>query len=199
MNRTGIVQRQNGSVNSMYATTRGMLLLATPPLDDPNFDRSVIYIMEHSAEGAVGVVLNHPTEETEIDGLDLWMDLTAPPAVVFNGGPVQYDALIAIAELRGPRADAWSPILADLGSVDLARDPVDVADEVGRVRMFRGYAGWSAGQLDSELAGGAWMVFDAQRDDVFHREPGDLWRLILRRQRGRVAWIANAPDDLSMN
>ena len=183
----------------MYASTRGMLLLATPPLDDPNFDRSVVYIMEHSSEGAVGVVLNHPTEETEIDGLDLWMDLSAPPAVVFNGGPVQFDALIAIAELRGPREDAWSPILADLGSVDLARDPIDVADEVGRVRMFRGYAGWAGGQLDSELAAGAWMVFDAQRDDVFHREPENLWRLILRRQRGRVAWLANAPDDLSMN
>jgi putative transcriptional regulator len=183
----------------MYATTRGMLLLATPPLDDPNFDRSVVYVMEHSAEGAVGVVLNHPTEETEIEGLGLWMDLSTPPAVVFNGGPVQFDALIAIAELRGPREDAWSPILADLGSVDLARDPIDVADEVGRVRMFRGYAGWAAGQLDGELAAGAWMVFDAQRDDIFHREPEDLWRLILRRQRGRVAWLANAPDDLSMN
>ena len=176
-----------------------MLLLATPPLDDPNFDRSVVYMMEHSIEGAVGVVLNHPTEETIIDGLDQWMDLSAPPAVVFNGGPVQFDALIAIAELRGPREDAWSPILDDLGSVDLARDPIDVADEVGRVRLFRGYAGWAGGQLDTELAAGAWMVFDARRDDVFHHNPEDLWRLVLRRQRGRVAWLANAPDDLSMN
>ncbi len=176
-----------------------MLLLATPPLDDPNFDRSVVYMMEHSVEGAVGVVLNHPTEETIIDGLDQWMDLSAPPAVVFNGGPVQFDALIAIAELSGPREDAWSPILGDLGSVDLARDPIDVADEVGRVRLFRGYAGWASGQLDTELAAGAWMVFDAQRDDVFHNDPEDLWRLVLRRQRGRVAWLANAPDDLSMN
>ena len=151
-----------------------MLLLATPPLDDPNFDRSVVYMMEHSSEGAVGVVLNQPTEETWIEGLDQWMDLTSPPAVVFNGGPVQFDALIAIAELRGPREDAWSAILPDLGSVDLARDPVDVADEVGRVRMFRGYAGWASGQLDSELAAGAWMVFDALRDDVFHQDPGEL-------------------------
>ncbi len=183
----------------MYATTRGMLLLATPPLDDPNFDRSVVYMMEHSNDGAVGVVLNQPTDETAIDGLDLWMDLSAPPAVVFNGGPVQFDALIAIAELRGPREDAWSAILPDLGSVDLARDPVDVADEIGRVRMFRGYAGWGAGQLDEELAAGAWMVFDANRDDVFNEAPEDLWRRVLRRQRGRVAWLANAPDDLSMN
>jgi putative transcriptional regulator len=176
-----------------------MLLLATPPLDDPNFDRSVVYMMEHSAEGAVGVVLNNPTDETALHGLDLWMDLVAPPAVVFNGGPVQFDALIAIAELTRPREDAWSPILPDLGSVDLARDPVDVADEIGRVRMFRGYAGWAPGQLDSELDEGAWMVFDALRSDVFHSDPDDLWRLVLRRQRGRVAWLANAPDNLSMN
>ena len=139
-----------------------MLLLATPPLDDPNFDRSVVYMMEHSIEGAVGVVLNNPTDEDSIDGLDEWMELTTPPAVVFNGGPVQFDALIAIAELTGPRDDAWSAILPDLGSVDLARHPIDVADEVGRVRMFRGYAGWASGQLDSELAAGAWMVCSAR-------------------------------------
>jgi len=192
-------ERQNKGVNSFYGVTRGMLLLATPPLDDPNFDRSVVYMMEHSADGAVGVVLNQPTDETSIDGLERWMDLSAPPAVVFNGGPVQFDALIGLAELRGPREDAWSAILPDLGSVDLARDPIDVADEVGRVRMFRGYAGWAAGQLDGELAAGAWMVFDAHREDVFHEDPEDLWRLVLRRQRGRVAWLANAPDDLSMN
>ena len=183
----------------MYAATRGMLLLATPPLDDPNFDRSVIYMMEHNADGAVGLVLNRPTEETVIDGLDLWMELTVQPAVVFDGGPVQADALIALAELNGPREDAWSAILPDLGSVDLARDPSDVADHVGRVRVFRGYAGWAPGQLDGELAMGAWMVFSARRDDVFNESPADLWRDVLRRQRGRVAWLANAPDDLSMN
>lgn len=192
-------QRQNRGVNSIYSTTRGMLLLATPPLDDPNFDRSVVYMMEHNAEGAVGLVLNHPTEETSIDGLDLWMDLAVPPAVVFDGGPVQPDALIALAELEGPRDDAWSAVVADLGSVDLARDPVDVADHVGRVRVFRGYAGWAAGQLDSELAAGAWMVFSAHRDDVFNQSPQSMWRDVLRRQSGRVAWLANAPDDLSTN
>jgi putative transcriptional regulator len=176
-----------------------MLLLATPPLDDPNFDRSVVYMMEHNGEGAVGLVLNRPTSEASIDGLEPWMELSSAPAVVFNGGPVQLDALIALAELRGPRDDAWSAILPDFGSVDLARDPVDVADEIGRVRIFRGYAGWEAGQLDAELAAGAWVVLDARRDDVFTNAPVDLWRSVLRRQSGRVSWLANAPDDLSMN
>ncbi len=176
-----------------------MLLLATPSLDDPNFDRSVIYMMEHNADGAVGVVLNQPTEEDSIDGLERWLDLCSRPAVVFDGGPVQFDALIALAELTGPTDDAWSPIVGDLGSVDLSRDPVDVADQIRRVRMFRGYAGWAAGQLDGELAGGAWMVFDALRDDLFSEVPDVLWRAVLRRQPGRIAWVANAPDDLSLN
>ncbi|MEA3184375.1 MAG: putative transcriptional regulator, partial [Ilumatobacteraceae bacterium] len=61
------------------------------------------------------------------------------------------------------------------------------------------YAGWAAGQLDSELSGGSWMVFSAHRDDVFNESPEGLWRDVLRRQSGRVAWLANAPDDLSMN
>ncbi|MGZ4741232.1 MAG: YqgE/AlgH family protein [Ilumatobacteraceae bacterium] len=186
-------------MNSIYATTRGMLLLATPPLDDPNFDRTVIYMMEHNADGAVGLVLNRPTEETSVDGLDLWMDLAVSPAVVFDGGPVQFDALIALAELHGPHEGAWSPILPDLGSVDLALDPIEVADSITRVRVFRGYAGWSSGQLDGELVAGAWMVFGAQRNDVFSESPEELWRDVLRRQPGRVAWVANAPDDLSMN
>ena len=183
----------------MYATTRGMLLLATPPLDDPNFDRSVVYMMEHSAEGAVGVVLNHPTEETEIDGLDLWMDLSAPPAVVFNGGP---GAVRCIDRDRRATRTAGRRLEPDPGRSGQRRSRPR-SDRRGRrsrtgtdvPRLCR----LGAGQLDSELAAGAWMVFDAQRDDVFHPEPEDLWRLILRRQRGRVAWLANAPDDLSMN
>jgi putative transcriptional regulator len=183
----------------MFATTRGQLLLATPPLDDPNFDRTVVYMMEHTSDGAVGLVLNRPTEEESVDGLESWTDLSTTPAVVFNGGPVQLDALIALAELRGPREDAWNAIHPDFGSVDLAREPFDVADEIGRLRIFRGYAGWAAGQLDDELAAGAWMVFDAHREDVFTDAPVDLWRAVLRRQRGRVSWMANAPDDLSMN
>jgi putative transcriptional regulator len=194
---------KNVSVTSIYGTpvqgTRGMLLLATPPLDDPNFDRSVIYMMEHSAEGAVGLVLNRPTEESDVEGLERWMDLSTPPAVIFDGGPVQTDALIALAEVESPVEDAWSPIQPDLGSVDLARDPFDVAERLGRLRLYRGYAGWASGQLDAELDAGAWMVFDAQRDDLFNESPSELWRDILRRQHGRVAWLANAPDDLSMN
>jgi putative transcriptional regulator len=77
--------------------------------------------------------------------------------------------------------------------------PDDVATHVASLRIFRGYAGWTSGQLDAEVSLGAWMVFDARHDDIFTSDPVNLWRRVLRRQGGRLAWIANAPSDLSAN
>lgn len=159
--------------------------MACPPLDDPHFDRSVIAVLEHNENGAIGVVLNRPAGEHYPDGLESWMDLAAQPAEVFAGGPVEHDALLAI----GGDELAWE-------NVDLE---LPAADHVARVRVFRGYAGWSPGQLEAELDDGAWMVFDASAADIFTPNPDDLWRLVLRRQGGRIAWIATAPDHLSMN
>lgn len=86
-----------------------------------------------------------------------------------------------------------------VGTVDLSVAPDEVADRLTRVRIFRGYAGWSPGQLEAELQVGAWMVFDAIDDDLFTDRPAELWRLVVRRQGGRLAWIADAPDDISQN
>ena len=65
--------------------------------------------------------------------------------------------------------------------------------------MFRGYSGWGPRQLDAELDEGAWMVFPAEWDDVFSTDAEALWRDVLRRQGGHIAWVANAPDDLEAN
>jgi putative transcriptional regulator len=194
---------QNGWVSSHDApipgSCKGRLLVATPPLADPNFDRTVVYMLEHSEEGAVGVVLNRPSDDIAPDALSRWQDWMTPPAVLFEGGPVELDALIALARLDGPGDDVWSPVVGDLGSVDLALDPALVAHSVVRLRIFRGYSGWGPQQLDDELNEGAWMVLTADQDDVFSPQPEGLWRDVLRRQGGRLAWVANAPDDLSAN
>jgi putative transcriptional regulator len=182
--------------------TKGRLLVATPPLEDPNFDRTVIYVLEHHQEGAVGVVLNRPSEETLDDPLDRWIDLQITPAAVFEGGPVERNALIALASTGATAPtdeEHLSPITAEIASADLAADPALVAAEVGGVRVFRGYAGWGPGQLDVEIEAGAWLVLDSRPDDVFSEDPSELWRTVLGRQPGRLAWLANAPDDLSMN
>jgi putative transcriptional regulator len=180
-------------------TTKGRLLVATPPLGDPHFDRTVVYILDHHASGAVGLVLNRPTSEDDIDGLDSWIAMASDPGTVFTGGPVEPDALIALAVGDDPTEGAWGELANGVGTVDLTIHPNDVAGSIDRLRIFRGYAGWGAGQLDAEIDMGAWMVFDAIPDDVFTPHPDQLWRVVLRRQGGRLAWIADAPDDLSAN
>jgi len=183
----------------VVTSTKGRLLVATPPLGDPNFDRSVVYMLEHTDDGAVGVVLNRPGPETTIEGLDAWMERLSPPGVVFGGGPVELDALIALADADAVDEDSWSALRDGVGTVDLSVDPAEVAGVVRRLRIFRGYAGWAPSQLESELDVGAWMVLDAEADDLFTPDPDGLWREVLRRQGGRLAWVADAPDDLSNN
>ena len=194
--------RHNGDVIPGSALTKGRLLVATPPLDDPNFDRAVVYMLEHHAEGAIGVVINRPTDESLDEPLDRWEDLQAVPTSVFLGGPVEIDALIALAYAKQPvteAGDQLSPVSGHVASADLTTDPALVAALVNSVRVFRGYAGWGPGQLEGEIDAGAWLVLDAELQDVFGPSPDHLWRSVLRRQGGRLAWLAEVPDDLSAN
>jgi len=195
----------------MYGSTptKGRLLLATPPLEDPNFDRAVIYVLEHHDEGALGLVLNRPSPEELGDALRAWAEMQSDPSLVFVGGPVEPDALIAIARVREPLPELsedddenethLAPLSGDLASADLAADPIDVVDTISALRVFRGYSGWGPGQLDGEIEAGAWLVLDPEPTDLFTDSPDDLWRMVLRRQPGRLAWLAEAPDDLAAN
>lgn len=205
----------------MPAPCTARLMVATPPLGDPNFDRSVVFMIEHGARGALGVVLNRPSAEGLVALLSPWTDLLAPPAEIFTGGPVEPDALIALGRVPGASGavtplsdtqrqdiaggsgfdsdDLVAPITAEVVSVDLRSDPALVAAEFETVRIFRGYAGWGPGQLDDEIERGDWIVIDAEIDDLFGEHPEQLWREVLARQQGRLAWLASAPDDLSVN
>lgn len=175
--------------------------MAMPPLTDPNFDRSIVFMLEHSPEGAIGVVLNRPTPERPIE-VGRWFDRASHPARVFAGGPVEIQALIGVAE-RGEYllTSGWAPLggesAAAIGTVDLALDPIDVPVE--RLRIFRGYAGWGALQLDGEVAADAWAIVDFQGNDLFTDAPESLWRTVLRRQPTELAWLAHFPNDVSVN
>jgi putative transcriptional regulator len=184
------------------APTKGRLLVATPPLEDPNFDRTVVFVLEHHDDGAIGVVINRPSIEALDEPLDRWIDLQSTPSSIFDGGPVEPNALIALAATHAPLDESdenLSPITGRIASADLTADPALVAPEVDGVRVFRGYAGWGPGQLEDEIDAGAWLVLDSEPDDVFSPEPDELWRTVLRRQPGRLAWLADAPDDLAAN
>ena len=186
---------------------KGRLLVAAPPLTDPNFDRTVVYMLEHSADGAVGVVINRLDDPFPGD-LDDWVGIVSAPARLFYGGPVDRQALIGIARTLSPAvppaADddsetGWSAITPNLVSVDLASTPYAIDLEINELRVFRGYSGWGPLQLEGELASDAWLVIDADDADLFDHEPADLWRRVLARQGGRLALLAKAPDDLEMN
>ncbi|MDQ1509379.1 MAG: putative transcriptional regulator [Actinomycetota bacterium] len=178
---------------------RGRLLVATPPLADPNFDRSVVLLLEHSDDGALGIVLNRPSETPLATVLPDWDEHATAPGVVFSGGPVAPEAVIALARGGTDPTDGWMPFLGEVGTVDVGRDPADLGPRLVALRIFVGYAGWSPGQLEVELEQEAWFVASADSGDPFSPNPQRLWRDVLRRQRGRVAMFANYPEDPDTN
>jgi putative transcriptional regulator len=177
---------------------RGQLLVAAPALLDPNFLRTVILIAEHSEEGALGVVLNRPSEATVGDvvpDLGTVVDFDEP---VFAGGPVQPGGVIVLAEFDDP-ADAALPIDGDLGFVALESDLDALGSGTRRARAFAGHAGWGPGQLDGELEEEAWFGAPFRREDAFTEAPEELWSRALLRKGGAYALVARMPLDPSLN
>ncbi len=172
----------------------GALLVASPLLLDPNFDKTVVLVLQHDLDGAVGVVLNRPSDQPVESHLPEWTRRLEDPPVVFIGGPVDPAVAIGVVRSDGP---AEPTALLGVGMVDLGGDPA--AGTPGPVRVFSGYAGWGPGQAEAEVSEGAWLVLEGDAEDVFTRHPIDLWSKVLRRQGGRVAMLATFPLDPSMN
>ncbi|MFI5771745.1 YqgE/AlgH family protein [Streptomyces sp. NPDC051658] len=178
----------------------GRLLVATPALADPNFDRAVVLLLDHDEEGSLGVVLNRPTPVGVVDILTPWAGLTGEPDVVFQGGPVSLDSALGVAVIPGDEGPlGWRRVYGAIGLVDLEAPPELLAAALGSLRIFAGYAGWGPGQLETELTEGAWYVVESEPGDVSFPRPEHLWRAVLRRQRSELAMIATYPDDPSLN
>ena len=184
----------------------GQLVVATPVLTDPNFSRTVVLLLQADEDdGALGLVLNRPTGTGVEEVLPAWAPLSAAPPVVFSGGPVQPQAAVCLGHgrLGGPRTAAYAELAGvpggSIGTLDLDADPGDLVPVVDGLRLFAGYAGWSAGQLEAEVAEGAWWVLDALPVDAFDGEPGQLWSRVLRRQGPPIAFAAGYPEDPTLN
>ncbi|MDH6226705.1 putative transcriptional regulator [Streptomyces sp. MJP52] len=178
----------------------GRLLVATPALADPHFARAVVLVLDHDGQGSLGVVLNRPTPVGVADILDDWADWTGEPGVVFQGGPVSPDSALGVAVVPGGAGPVgWRRVHGAIGLVDLEAPPGLLGAALGSLRIFAGYAGWGPGQLEDELADGAWYVVESEPGDVSSPAPGRLWRDVLRRQRGELAMIATYPDDPTLN
>ena len=180
----------------------GSLLVATPALEHPAFRRAVVLLLDHTPDGgALGVVVNRPTS-TDVDAvLPSWQPFVTTPGRLFQGGPVGLDSALGLATVPGDEGDPLGVrrIVGSVGVVDLDAPPEVVAPVVAGLRIFAGYSGWSAGQLEAEVEEGSWYVVEGEAGDAFTDDPGSLWRDVLRRQRGEMAWVASYPDDPSLN
>lgn len=174
----------------MAESLSGKLLIASPSMSD-HFRRAVVLVVEHNEDGAFGLVLNRPSDSTVGEAAPELAQLIGGEHALHIGGPVQSNAVTAIGEHSEP-GDATKLIVGAVGMVDLERPP-----DLAQVRVFAGYAGWSAGQLDAEVEAEAWIIERAQADDLFAE--GDLWATVLERMGDEFALLARMPSDPSLN
>ena len=192
----------SGDVADVPRWWTGKLLVASPALTDQHFARAVVLVLDHDDDGALGVVLDRPSELAVREVLPGWADIVDPPPTLFAGGPVSTGSALGVAVLVPGTASAplgWRRVFGDTGLLDLDTPLEVLADALAGLRIFAGYSGWSPGQLEAEVAEGAWFVVPAQPGDLLCAEPEQLWGRVLRRQGGRLALLATFPDDPLQN
>jgi len=172
-------------------TVRGQLLIAAPSLFD-YFRRAVVLVIEHTPDGAMGVVLNRESDTRVVDAVPQLAELAGDGEVVRIGGPVAPQSVVALGEF-GDVGDAGTQVVGGLGTLD----PDSANESLLRLRVYAGYAGWAPGQLDGELEEEAWVVATAQPDDPF--ADGDIWSSALERRGGAYRLLATMPPDPSQN
>jgi putative transcriptional regulator len=172
-------------------SVRGHLLIAAPSLFD-YFRRTVVLVLEHTADGAMGVVLGRSSETRVADAVPALAELPGADDLVYLGGPVSPESVVALGEFARPE-EAGLQVVGSLGTLD----PDGVNDSLLRLRVYAGYAGWGPGQLDGELEEGAWIVHEADPTDPFRS--GDMWSEALERKGGRYRLMATMPADPSLN
>jgi len=180
--------------------TKGKMLIAAPFLNDPNFSRSVVLLCEHGEEGTVGFVLNQPANVT-LGDLVAEMEPYMPPIAVNTGGPVQPSTLHILHRI--PEKLGGMQVYGDIhwgGSYEVLQDLVrNGAYREDEVRLFLGYSGWSAGQLEKEMKEDTWLVGNATEDLIFRTDAHQVWKKAVSRLGKEYGFIANMPTDPQLN
>ena len=179
----------------------GDVLVASVLLSDGIFNQTVILVLDSDADGALGVILNE-VAQTPLDAvLPEWATAVSEPQLLFHGGPVSPNGAICIASVKDAAEEppGWRRLFENVGLLHLDT-PIEIVSGAYRdLRIFAGYAGWSAGQLQGELAQGMWHVLPATYSDVFSTLPLELWRVVLRRQPSELAFFATWTEDPELN
>jgi putative transcriptional regulator len=182
----------------MEESLAGQLLLAAPNLADPNFARTVVLIGVHSDDGAMGLVLNRPSELIAADAVPELDGAIADGEPLYIGGPVQRSAIVCLAEFLDP-TPAGLLVLGRIGFPARDADLGELREATARTRAYAGFAGWGEGQLEAELENGDWIAQAALAEDVFTDDPEELWGRVLARKGGSFALLARMPIDPSVN
>lgn len=179
----------------------GELIVATAPMADAAWGHAVILLLDCDDGGALGVRLDQLALTTLDEVLPQWAPLVCPPAALFAGGPMSTDGAVCVAKLAEPHEEppGWRRIRGDIGLLHLDT-PIELATGTySDLRIFAGYCGWDRGQLESELVRGDWHRLPARDADIFGAEPRGLWRRVLRRQGGDLAWFSTWTEDPEIN
>jgi putative transcriptional regulator len=176
---------------------RGQLLIAGPSLWDPNFRRTVVLIGHHDEEGAVGVVLNRPLDATVEETVPPLSAIVPPGESLFVGGPVQPGSAVVLADFEDPER-AGVIALDSIGFLPEETGP-DGIEGLRRARVFAGYAGWGAGQLEAEMEEASWHVTPAFPGDVFTDDPIGLWGTVVERLGPAFRLLRTMPMDPQLN
>lgn len=174
----------------------GSLLVAHPSLVDPNFRRTILFLSHHSAEdGAIGLVLNRPLKKTFGQAAADKSPRALEKVGLYYGGPVSLDH-VTIASLQwrtNPTSVAFQSFMGNIENIQIG------SEWKSGLKAFVGYAGWSRGQLEGEIAQKAWIVLSPTRELIEMPEPENAWRDIMRRSGPLMRLLAEAPDDPELN
>lgn len=170
---------------------------------DPNFARTVVLLLDHDEDGALGVVLNRPTDIPVAAVLPAWGGQASPPDVVFHGGPVGTNSALGVMQVTGTDLPVGFRTMFGgapaTGLIDLDTPVELLSGAFDGLRIFAGYAGWGAGQLEAEIDDGGWIVTDSEPHDLTRLGSDSLWAEVLERQGGHVALLASYPADPTLN
>jgi putative transcriptional regulator len=184
-----------------YSLGKGIFLIATPALRDPNFRQTVVLLCEHGPEGALGVVVNRPTAMLVSEALLQVPVLEGQRHMLFSGGPVQTNQVLVLFRLTQEQTNTHHVF----GGVYLGGD-MNVLERVltmpsgtDTFRAYMGYSGWGPGQLENEMKTGAWITLPADPVVVFEKDPARIWPDILRSLGEPYKLYADMPVDPSVN
>jgi putative transcriptional regulator len=183
---------------TIMESLQGQLLVASPAMSDPNFARTVVAIANHDEDGALGIVLNRPSDTEVIEAVPELEGVVELDEVVYVGGPVQPASIVVLAEFQDP-AEAAYLLVERIGLVSDRTGLDRLGTATARRRVYAGYSGWGPGQLEAELEREDWIVEPAMPEDVFDEEPGELWGRVLQRKGGQFRLLARMPIDPSVN